>query len=156
MPASAISSKSSFSGTPKTRFANRAIFFGLCSAMNVIHAGTITASPAPCITLYTALVHVPEMQCSLPLSLLHKYRYRHSPTHDIGACFVIVRVLYFLCFFDDSHQSPFTQPVTDFYIGSVGKITFHNVYHHIGNATSCLVGGESIGQLRIHHSKNRP
>ena len=41
---------------------------------------------------------------------------------------------------------PFTQPVTDFYIGSVGKITFHNVYHHIGNATSCLVGGESIGQ----------
>lgn len=56
MPASAISSKSSFSGTPKTRFANRAIFFGLCSAMNVIHAGTITASPAPCVTLYTALI----------------------------------------------------------------------------------------------------
>ena len=55
-PASAISSKSSFSGTPKTRFANWAIFFGLCSAMNVIHAGTITSSPAPCVTLYTALI----------------------------------------------------------------------------------------------------
>ena len=50
-PANAISSKSSDSGTPKTRLANRAIFFGLCPAIKVIHAGTITDSPAPCVTL---------------------------------------------------------------------------------------------------------
>ena len=93
----------------KTRFANRAIFFGLCSAMNVIHAGTITASPAPCVTLYTALI-----SCSRNVmpSLLTTYSAStvmgNCPTpHDIGACFVIVRVLlHFICFFDDSHQVP--------------------------------------------------
>ena len=110
MPASAISSKSSFSGTPKTRFANRAIFFGLCSAMNVIHAGTITASPAPCVTLYTALISC-SRKCDAQSSSQPTPQvplWGNCPTpHDIGACFVIVRVLlHFICFFDDSHQSP--------------------------------------------------